>query len=150
MGRILTDTMTSGRDAIFVVSLLAVLAYTKWHYWWRTGWGLTRMSLLLSLAALELDHVLIQVTRIDADFDSIGDDTVSWLGVIAIAGVLASLAYMLCRIVTFNLRRVRDPYFTVMQGRQHIERTPGADRDEIEKLVSRWDEIHTYQRTPLR
>lgn len=138
MGRILTDATAGGRDAIFVVSLLAALAYTKWHFWWRTGWGLTRMVLLLSLAALQLDHVLLQLEG--------SSETVAWIGITATTGVLIAVTYMLFRIIAFNINRVRDPAAAIMQGRKHIERTPGASREEIEKLLAHWDETHTYPR----
>ena len=142
MGRIFADVLASGRAAIFAVSLLAALAYTKWHYWWRTGFGRTRMALLLSISALTLTSLLHSWTGVDFDFNSTADYVIAAVDVAATAGVLAAVTYMLIRIITLNVRRVRHPARAADQGRRHLERTPWASAPDIEKLLACWDEIH--------
>lgn len=128
-------------DMIFVVSMLAVAAYTKWHFWWHTGAGRSRMILLLSLAAL----TAVQSIR---HWASIREQTAPWLAlqwidIAAGAGVLSYVTYLLYRITRENLHRARRPAGrTSCEARQYLEQTPWATQEEVGKLLACWDESH--------
>lgn len=140
--RIFADVLTELRDAVFIVSLLTAAAYARWHLWQRTGWGRTRMMLLLSLAALTLETALRSWTSIRIREGSAGDHILSGINLAATAGVLITVTYMLCRIVSATLHRVRHPGDADARARRYLARTPGATREDIEKLTACWDETH--------
>lgn len=142
MGRVITDATASGRDAILITSLLAALAYARWHFWWRTGFGRTRMILLLSIAALTMEPAMRNLIRTTGKPGSTAYWTMAWIQVTATAGVLTAVAYMLIRITGCSIRQARDPELGYRQGRRHLEQTPGATQQEIEKLTACWDEMH--------
>lgn len=146
MGRTYADIILVTQGAIFTVSLIAAAAYWKWHLWWKTGFGRTRMLLLLSIAVLTLIPLLHYWTGVDLDFNSAADDVVGGTDIAATLGVLGTVSYMLVRIVALNLRRVRNPDDATDEGRRHLQRTPWATHAETEKLLACWDEMRHRER----
>lgn len=142
MGGIWGDIAGVLHVGICIVALLAAAAYWKFHLWWATGFGRARMGLLLSLAALTGSQSLVFWAGVDYDFNSILDDTVVAVILASTTGVLATASYMLYRTCALNFGRVRHPADAAGLGREHLRRTPLATREEIEKLIACWDEMH--------
>lgn len=127
------------------LAILAMLAYGRWHYWWKTGFSRARMAMMISFAGLTLEHAIRDwnpTLSTTSTLDHVLDGT--RLGSAMLAS--AALGYLLISVITINIRRVREPGFAASQGRRHIERTPGASREEVEKLLACWDESRSYQR----
>lgn len=137
-----TQATMALRDAILAVSLLAMLAYTRWHFWWKSGFGRARMAAVLSVSALTVTQLIRYWTGTDYDFSSKADDAIAAVELAALTGVLVWLSYMLFRIIQHNVHRVRDPADASEQARRHLAQTPHATREEIEKLIACWDEVH--------
>lgn len=145
--RIFNDTTDILRIAIFSSALIAMISYGKWHFWWRSGFGRALMAALLSIAVLSLVQLLHVWPGVDGDFNSVADDAAAGFEIAALAGVLTWVSYTLFRVAATSLRRARHPGEAADQGRRHLERTPQATREDIEKLLACWDETHT---TPPR
>jgi hypothetical protein len=145
--RIFSGTETVINDGIFIAALLAAIAYARWHYWWKTGFGRGRMSLILSIAAIMLEPA----ARSWADLrpGSLPDKFLNWAGFAGRAAVLLWMAYFVYSIVTLNIRHALHPGDAASLGRRHLERTPWASREQIEKLTACWDEIHGGRRGKL-
>lgn len=126
------------RDAIFISALVTAVAYARWHFWWRSGFGCSNMCLLLSLAALTMEPALRDWTRFRVH--TIPGDTLTGITYVAVSGVLASVLYMLYLITQKNIHRIRNPACASRQGRLDIQRTPGATQPEVEKMLACWDE----------
>lgn len=127
------------------LAILAMIAYGKWHYWWKTGFSRARMAFMTAFAGLTLEHAIRNWAALSTT--STLDHTLD--GIRLGSAVLASIAlgYLMISIIAMNIRRAREPGFAASQGRRHLERTPGASKEEIEKLLACWDESHAYQQS---
>jgi hypothetical protein len=125
-------------DGIFIVSLLTAAAYAKWHLWRQTGYGRSRMLLLLSLAAITLEPAIRPL--IGPHPGDMTDSILMWVGLTAQLGVLISVAHMLTRLVWINVRRHQHPRDAASHARQHIRHTPWATQEMIDKLLACYNE----------
>jgi hypothetical protein len=127
------------RDAIFVSALVTAIAYARWHFWWRSGFGRSSMCLLLSLAALTMKSSIVHWTGTRPG--TAPAHVLNGLDLAAATGVLLSVLYLTYRITQTNIQQIRHPAGATEQGRRHIQRTPGATQPEIEKMLACWAEV---------
>jgi len=123
-----------------ILAVLTAAAYARWHYWWRTGFGRSRMALLAAFAGLTLERAVRGWATLPGTGTQI--HVLDWIRLSSAFLAAFSLLWLLCGIISLNIRRVREPGFAADRGRQHLERTPWASQAEIEKLTAAWDEMH--------
>lgn len=58
-------------------------------------------------------------------------------------GILLCVLYLAYVITGKNITRIRHPPAAAEQARQHLERTPWATQQDIEKLMACWEETHS-------
>jgi len=124
----------------FILAVLTAAAYARWHYWWRTGFGRVRMAMLAAFAGLTLERAVHEWTALS--YRSAPDHALDLIRLSSAFLATAALLWMLCSIISLNIRRVRNPGFAADRGRHHLERTPWATQEEIGKLIASWDEMH--------
>jgi len=132
----------------FILAALTAAAYARWHYWWRTSFGRSRMALMTAFAGLTLERAVRGWTALS--YRGTLDHTMDLIRVSAAFLAAFSLLWLLCSIISLNIHRVRDPGFAADRGRHHLERTPWATQEEIGKLTAAWDEMHSRVTPPHR
>jgi hypothetical protein len=124
----------------FILAVLTMIAYARWHFWWRSGFGRARMAIIVAFAGLTAEHAARG--WITLQLNSIPDHVLDIIRLASAALASAALLYLLYGIISINIRRVRDPGFAASQARRHLELTPWATDEDIAKLLAAWDEMH--------
>jgi hypothetical protein len=139
--RVFTDADRIAVTFCFTLAALTAIAYARWHTWWKTGFGRSRMVFILAFAGLTMERTA-RLWAGAADGSTL-DLTLGWIRITAATAAGSSLLYMLASIIALNIRRVRDPAAATEQGRRHLERTPWASEQEIKELTACWDTLRS-------
>jgi hypothetical protein len=143
MKQVYTDADKIAFSCCFILAVLTTATYGRWHYWWKTGFGRARMAMIAAFAGITLEHAVRSWTYLQPR--SIPDHALDVIRLSSAALASVALAYLLVSTITLNIQRVRDPGFAAEQGRLHIGRTPWATEQEIHRMTTFWDEMHTRQ-----
>jgi len=133
-------------DGIFITALLLAIAYTQWHYWWRSWFGSSFMLLVLAIAGIRLQVI---GTELQLQPGSTPAAVLKWTGLAAQIAALISLTALLARTIWIQIWQPVSQRNTD-QARRYLKQTPGASALEIKKLLACWDTLRSRPDAPAR